>query len=155
LPFEPIRLRVTIKNVGKTRLGPMIPIDYSAGFELKGPQDKDFKTPHRPGLLFDSDEGIGETQREFRNGEVPNVLSAAEASSVTFAFAADWETDDQRWSKDGRALTPEPGDYKIKCYYTVDVKNKKHISQTLELEVREPKTPDDAAVFEMLKKDPE
>src|SRR5262249_24329431 len=37
----------------------------------------------------------------------------------------------------------------------VDVDTKKTIEQILDFEVREPKTPDDAAVFEILKKDPE
>jgi hypothetical protein len=149
LPYEPIRVRLTLKNVSRARVGPMVRIEDFGSFEIKGPGDKHFKMPSWE--LSDPDQPIPDMPDQ--HADAPNILGPGEQTSVSFAFAADWDKRDER-CRNGCPLTPEPGDYTIKCSFDIDVKKKTLVEKTLDIEVRKPKTADDAAVYDMLKKDP-
>src|SRR5207247_3244985 len=116
IPYEPIRVRLTLRNVSKARVGPMMRIEDFYPFEIKGPGDKHFKMPSWE--LPDPDQPIPDMPDP--HADAPNIFGPAEQTSASFAFAADWDKRDER-CRNGCPLTPEPVDSTIKCSFDIDV----------------------------------
>ena len=107
LPYQAVRLRFVVQNVGDRRIVPMI--QPSALFNIRGirsPSDNDFRPARCPELPDDLRAPVG--QRKLPPAALQ--LKPGQTISVTFCMAADWRCR-RPTPPDGRPLFPQPGIY--------------------------------------------
>jgi hypothetical protein len=153
LPYQAIRLRLTLQNVGKKRLGPIGSVDPVAGAEVKGPGEWSYRGVWNSVLLFDSEHPNVVTKTQHLNHRAPLFLEPGEQSSASFAIAAGWIGRAGKLDLD-KPLFPKPGRYSLKGFYGIDGKRELRIEATREVEIKEPQG-DDKKILEMLEKDEE
>lgn len=148
LPFQPVRLRVSIRNVSKNRLGPRLgPVDDCRDALIRGPRDDRYE-PAQAGLSFSATTTTSACYT--MNRRAPLYLEPGEQTSVSFALGrrrVEVGTGVVPQPRD-ISLFPEPGEYWLKCSYCKD------IEKQLEVRVREPQGAD-RAIYEVLRKNPQ
>lgn len=127
LPFQAVMLQWCISNTSQNRLGPLMPIDDCSGAHIKGPKDDDYRGLSRSVRITDKSMPIASTAREHNNRQSTLFLEPGEATSVSFAFCADWARRDGGWLVEGKAAFPRPGKYSLKCKYPADLDKDKWI----------------------------
>jgi hypothetical protein len=153
-PFQAIRLRCTLRNISKATLNRAVLLDNGVALWIKGPYDKAFSRPPQSILLFPKGRPTNPSSASGMYNRVPLFLEPGEKTSVSFAFAASWRTQEGAKLPDdqGEPIFAEPGTYLVKCDYCVDNKQNKLIEKVLKVHVRVPGG-QDKAVYDLLKND--
>jgi hypothetical protein len=152
LPFQPLRVRITLENISQKAIGPIpTPVGFCK-YLIKGPHDSDFNTEIFPALLRDKSEKVGDLLREYSDV----ALGAKERTTGSEALTlrkhnpggGQAETPDE-------FVTPASGRYQLKVVYLMGVdKNQQpvELESVLTFDVVVPKGPD-KKVAELLAKD--
>ncbi len=156
-PYQAVRLRFTLRNIGRKRIGP-VQLDYGGALSIKAPNQDAYYRPSGHMLVFDRDRSPGGTSaitpRETMNSRASLLLDQDERISASLAFAACWRDVDGRRlpAGGGQAIFEEPGEYLIKCRFRADPKHGEYIERVLKVHVLPPEG-QDKAVCELLDKD--
>jgi hypothetical protein len=148
LPFQAVRLRATLKNVSAKRVGPMRPMDGLYDILVRGPRESSFREVERAVSILQKGLPMNPTHREGKNSTALMCLDPGEETSATFAVAA-------HWRDEVKPVFPSPGKYTLKLVYQTEHRDQQRIDQTVTVEVREPESDDDKAVYRWLREDPE
>jgi hypothetical protein len=154
LPYQAIRLQMTLHNISSNTLGPIQSIDRCAGAWVKRPTENDFSGYRGSIRMFDSERPHNITNTQHINYQGPLRLKPGEESSASFVVAAEWldRQGQLHPSGTGIAIFSKPGIYVIKGFYLIDGQKEKWIEAITEVEVKEPQG-DDKKVWELLQKD--
>lgn len=156
LPYQAVRLRLTVRNLSGKRIGPpILPVDDSLGYTLiKGPSDPNFLEARPPVLLVGNDNGTtGITRRGHKNRVAPLFLDPGEQTSVSFTLADQWVAADAA-PNHGRRLPIflVPGEYSIRVRYLIDVEKRAYKEDSIKVQVGAAKG-EDADAHDLIEKD--
>lgn len=138
LPLQPARLRLTLRNTSRRRIGPIAPVDDLVGALVKRPQDRFGRLK----AIVDTFRGSTAPSARDRNNRLKDArlyLEPGEQTSVSFVLAL---LRDEQESK--VPVFDELGLYRIKCQY-------QKLEKEIQIEIREPRG-DDRSVYEVLRK---
>ncbi len=158
MPFQAVRVRITLQNISKERIGPLRPLeDVVRAPTVKGPEDG----YHREYWAGFPPEGVQRSNvypmitwtTMPAAMRTPHYLDVGERVSITTTFPMSRAVRNK--GSEFQFLAPEPGRYSLKYHYPVggdwDGRDRV-IEQTIEIQVRPPRG-DDKIVFELLQKD--
>jgi hypothetical protein len=159
LPYQPVRLRITFKNLTKQSINPGLPhFEEDLQFlELKGPEDQDFRPIRTATQLTQPFRGLACIYRNLP----PVYLEAGGRRSLSFPLVAYWapmKIGAPEWFPDSpvQPLFPKPDAYTFRYYYRCDptksLQSKATIVRTLTVKVKEP-AEKDRAVLDTLAQD--
>jgi hypothetical protein len=140
LPFQAVRLRVTLKNVSTKRIGPVGPVDNIKTILVRGPGEPKFREVKGARTIELKGHPSNPTDREALNNRAYPTLESGEQMSATFAVAAEWSLRRGGWAPADRVqpLFPAPGDYELKVVYCRKTEAHGPIERTVRVRVLDP-----------------
>ena len=159
LPYQAVRLRLTIRNTSKKRVGPLFALESSGLQGIKGPGDNKFEQQEQAFTRFRLNTGrtisaANQSPLEWTNRTVYLYLDPGEQTSVSIAFAHKHNpgpdgSEDKRYGP----MFSKSGEYSAKWLYKgLWTLRQWDIERVVKIQVQEPKG-DDKTICTLLEKD--